>query len=103
MGGTTHPLVGEEQGAFIAFPLKGGAAGSQLLGNGKIAGYPRLELLQDALIAKFDEAALVEHDPTVGIVRISWTAREGSARDEEVVMGIVHGGARLSSKTHVVP
>jgi hypothetical protein len=44
--------------------------------------------LQDALIAQLHKAALVEHNPAIGIVRIDWS-RWGTPRDE-VVMGIVH-------------
>lgn len=77
----TDPLVGQEQGALVALALEGGAARAQLLGHGQLAGYPRVELEEDALVAELDEAALVEHDPAVGIVRIDWSAGRGTARD----------------------
>jgi hypothetical protein len=44
--------------------------------------------LENSFITQLDEAALVEHNPTIRIVRINRPRRSGSR--DQIVMGIVH-------------
>lgn len=93
----THSFVREEEGPAVTLPLKGRASWPQLSGDRELAGYPRVQLLQDAFIAELDEAALVEHHPTGRIVRVDGPRGGGRAGGDEVVGGVIHGALRARS------